>query len=158
MRGRKTKYIFFLIDLYFFVSFPVPPRIHHISSGGHMQVKKGASVRIECSASGMLFFFLFIFEYLHIIRLHIIISLIESTHTHTHIQLFYYLFSFTGNPSPNITWTKKFENLPNGKIVLFFLPANIIFFLLCMAIIEINRYFVPGWNHGTRAEKWKLAT
>lgn len=23
--------------------------------------------------------------------------------------------SLTGNPSPNITWTRKFENLPNGK-------------------------------------------
>lgn len=30
----------------------VPARIHHISSGGHLQVKKGGSVRIECSASG----------------------------------------------------------------------------------------------------------
>lgn len=25
----------------------------------------------------------------------------------------------TGNPSPNITWTKKFENLPNGKWSVF---------------------------------------
>lgn len=50
------------IFLYRFI-LPVPPRIHHISSGGHMQVKKGASVRIECSASGMFC----TFEYLHII-------------------------------------------------------------------------------------------
>jgi hypothetical protein len=48
----------------------VPARIHHISSGGHLQVKKGNSVRIECSASG--------------------------------------------NPSPNVTWTRKNNVLPNG--------------------------------------------
>lgn len=51
---------------------PVPPRIHHISTGGHLQVKKGSSVRIECSA--------------------------------------------TGNPMPNVTWSRKNNILPNGKI------------------------------------------
>ncbi|XP_049831756.1 limbic system-associated membrane protein isoform X1 [Schistocerca gregaria] len=30
----------------------VPPRIHHVSSGGNMEVKKGASVTLECRASG----------------------------------------------------------------------------------------------------------
>lgn len=86
------------------------------------------------------------FEYLHIIRLHIIIIIICSigcpqyNNTHTHTQP---LFIFAGNPSPNITWTKKFENLPNGKIVLRlllpFLPPPIIIF---HTIKEINRYFV----------------
>ncbi|KAH8292270.1 hypothetical protein KR054_007975 [Drosophila jambulina] len=49
----------------------VPPRIHHISTGGHLQVKKGSSVRIECSA--------------------------------------------TGNPMPNVTWSRKNNILPNGE-------------------------------------------
>ncbi|XP_023034306.1 hemicentin-1 isoform X2 [Drosophila willistoni] len=49
----------------------VPPRIHHISTGGHLQVKKGSSVRIECSASG--------------------------------------------NPTPNVTWSRKNNILPNGE-------------------------------------------
>ncbi|KAF4523240.1 hypothetical protein B566_EDAN006863 [Ephemera danica] len=30
----------------------VPPRIHHVSSGGMMEVKKGATVTLECKASG----------------------------------------------------------------------------------------------------------
>lgn len=76
-------------------SISVPPRIHHISSGGHLQVKKGASVRIECSASG---------EFPS-----------AEMQFQVHQLIIALLFRPPGNPSPNVTWTKKFENLPNGK-------------------------------------------
>lgn len=32
--------------------FLVPPRIHHITSNGRVEVKKGSPVRLECKASG----------------------------------------------------------------------------------------------------------
>lgn len=32
--------------------FPVPPVIHHVTSGGHLQIKKGSPVSIECLAYG----------------------------------------------------------------------------------------------------------
>jgi len=59
----------------------VPPKILHVTSGGHLQVKKGSPVRLECNASG--------------------------------------------NPIPNITWTRKNNVLPNGKQFLrYFLLKN----------------------------------
>lgn len=70
-----------------------------------MQVKKGASVRIECSASGKFqnaSYFVFIPRKFLCFDLN---NLIEHCD----------VFEITGNPSPNITWTRKFENLPNGK-------------------------------------------
>ncbi|XP_055389273.1 neural cell adhesion molecule 2-like [Condylostylus longicornis] len=49
----------------------IPPKIHHVTNGGLIQVKKGSPVRLECSAQG--------------------------------------------NPTPNITWTRKNNILPNGE-------------------------------------------
>lgn len=70
-----------------------------------MQVKKGASVRIECSASGK---FQYIF-YFAIAPWKLLCFDLYDLIVH------YYFIKITGNPSPNITWTRKFENLPNGK-------------------------------------------
>lgn len=30
----------------------MPPRIHHVTSGGNVEVKKGQTVSLECRASG----------------------------------------------------------------------------------------------------------
>lgn len=155
----------------------VQPRIHHISSGGHLQVKKGTTVRIECSASGKFFSFLSLFHYisnssllysgicyllLYLILLHglymqisqiiffphgeypircyifISIFLWRNQHEFAHKtweQMINYdannvwiLFQFLGNPSPNITWTKKFENLPNGKTIMIYISVSFVVF------------------------------
>lgn len=41
-----------LVSINLFFSSLVPPRIHHISSGSHLQIEKGGAVKIECAASG----------------------------------------------------------------------------------------------------------
>lgn len=110
---KKFLFNLFLCIFLIFRLFPtVPPRIHHISSGGHMQVKKGASVRIECSASGKRHAFIYLF--IQICAIQILFNLILIGIVLT-CFFFIEIFSLTGNPSPNITWTRKFENLPNGK-------------------------------------------
>lgn len=91
----------------FFFFITVPPRIHHVSSGGHRQVKKGESVRIECSASGNILIFICLFLTLWVDDLSNLILI--------GFVFFIFLIIQIGNPSPNITWTRKFENLPNGK-------------------------------------------
>lgn len=123
------------IIIYFFSlsMLSVPPRIHHISSGGHMQVKKGASVRIECSASGR-------FSYLHIFTSFAPTLFISVSHWMPSIHSTISFSFFTGNPSPNITWTKKFENLPNGKKWVFFFRKEGEEVEEFYAIKEINRY------------------
>lgn len=87
--GEGLEFNYQLIN--WFLVFSVPARIHHISSGGHLQVKKGGSVRIECSASGNPRFN----------------SISRSINSILIISIF---------SSPNVTWTRKNNILPNGEV------------------------------------------
>lgn len=151
-----------------------------------MQVKKGASVRIECSASGKFHLNIFICMYKKnsFLNVHqnvfIFFQFFFSTLFHRFVWRFvfisfcfffaipslfinfftsfhsFHFFSIdTGNPSPNITWTKKFENLPSGKHSTFFFNFRFFTFFFGFLIrwsIARNRfsYHMLLWSKNLR--------